>query len=101
MSEQVPLSRREFGLAVTGLAAAPLVAPADAEPKPAEPTDAMAASADGLLEMVRARYGKHLNDDQLKAIRQSILRSVRGAQNMYRTELKNADEPAFVFDVEV
>jgi hypothetical protein len=91
MSETFP-SRREFAaaalLAVAGVA--------DAQPpKPDDPT------ADATTAMLRARFGKHLTDEQLKALQGNLLGMLLTAERMKRVKLTNADEPAFTFSADV
>ena len=93
---EVP-NRRQFGKRVALLAAAPLAAPAlAAEEKPKEKPVAVVV-AEALVEVVRARHGKHLTKDQFGAVALSILRSQFSADRLRRVKLSNADEPAFSF----
>jgi len=92
MSEQP--TRRDFAAGLALLAVAPL-APA-ADDKPVDPT---VATADALLAIVKARYGKHLTEEQLTAVRNGLLGGTFRAAQLYKTPLKNSDEPAFVFGV--
>jgi hypothetical protein len=95
-------SRREFAraLALAGLApaAGSAAAPGAKVAPPADPLDAAAAA---LAEVVRARHGKHLADDQLKRVRASIHGYLASGRRMARVKLANADEPAFTFSAEV
>jgi len=93
-------TRREFGKAVALLAAAPAglalaSAAAAQEPKPnLTPRQATAAALHGIL---RARYGKHLSEEQLKRLRPRLNNNLANAEAMQRVPLVNADEPAFIF----
>lgn len=91
-------TRRQFGKRVALLAVAPLAAPAlaAADDKPKE-VPVPVAVAEALVEVVRARHGKHLAKDQLKQVALSILRSQFSARRLRDFELTNADEPAFTF----
>jgi hypothetical protein len=98
-------TRRQFTTALAVAVAAPLlaeeasaVAPPPAASTPANPR---AASADGLVEVVRARYGKHLTEAKLKRIRASILSGLSSAERLRKVKLRNADEPAFIFSADV
>ena len=85
-------TRRGFAKAVLLAAATPLVAEAGQER-----TEPAADPAKALAEIVRARYGKHLSEEQLKDIEKSIGRGQRAAEFLKRTALQNGDEPSFVF----
>jgi hypothetical protein len=100
-------TRREFTKKVALLAAAPLAAaeaaaapgpPLDGPPRPAE---AIASVGQALAEAVRLRYGKYLNEEQLKRVRQRIETSLRSGNAQRRPPLQNADEPDFVFFAEI
>ena len=97
-------TRRGFGKQLVSAAALPLAlsSPSVADDKPAKPTvDPATATVDALVEIVRARYGKHLTDEQLKVIRQGIGRDQRSAEALKRVPLKNSDEPAFAFRADI
>ena len=98
-------SRREFAKTVALMAAAPLVVagqqPTARAAQPAEPPGTIAASAQGLTEIVRSRHGKHLNEEQLKRIRQRIEGGLRSAERLKRARLLNSDEPDFIFGADV
>jgi hypothetical protein len=98
-------TRRQFGKKLALLAAAPLASPAlatlaappaAADDKPRDVPPAVAV-AEALTAIVRARHGKHLSDEQMKQVRLSILRSQLAAERLRKMELRNADEPAFIF----
>jgi hypothetical protein len=93
-------TRREFAKSLALLAAAPLAAEAAEKPE-AKPVPEPVASARTLVEVVRRRYGKHLNAEQLKQVQEGIARGLRTAELMKRQPLKNGDEPAFMFSAEV
>jgi hypothetical protein len=84
-------SRREFAaaLAAAGLASGTAAAAAD-EPKPP-------SEAEALLLVIRARYGKHIEKEQLPQILGGIRRSLASAERLQRVKLTNADEPAVLF----
>jgi hypothetical protein len=98
-------TRREFAKALALAAAAPLVASpntarADDPTPPAKPPGPLAA-AEALTELARLQHGKHLTDEQLKAVQRSILGGVFAAERMNKVPLKNSDEPAFVFSADL
>jgi hypothetical protein len=63
--------------------------------EPAKPEGA-AAVVQALTEVVRQRYGKHLDEDQLKAVQRSIGFHVSTAERLSKFPLKNSDEPIWV-----
>ena len=92
-------SRRQFTKSIALLAAAPLAGslqPAVAQEKADPP-----APAQALTDVVRSRYGKHLTEEQLKAVQRGIERNLRNADTLRKTNLKNSDEPDFVFSADV
>jgi hypothetical protein len=104
-------SRREFTKTLAVVAATPLIAGSavarEQETRPAAaapqnpPAEQPSLSALALSEMVRARYDKYITKEQMDQIKRSIDRSLRSADRMKQFELKNSDEPAFAFSVEV
>src|SRR5258708_4021264 len=85
-------TRREFAAAIALLAAAPLL-PAQQPKVPQELT----AQLEPLVALAKAKYGKHLNDEQMKAVARGIARTLVSAQQLNRVKLNNGDEPAVVF----
>jgi len=88
-----PTTRRKF-IKAAGLSAVAAVggpALAQEEPRPAR------SQSESLAEIVRARFGQHLSEAQLKSIQQRLGRQLATAEQMKRTRLANGDEPAFVF----
>jgi hypothetical protein len=92
LSEMDEPTRREFAAALALLAVAPAL-PAQQPRLPAE----VAGQLEPLVALVKAKYGKHLNEDQLKAVARGIARNLVTSQRLNRTKLKNADEPSVVF----
>jgi hypothetical protein len=91
-------TRRDFTRCLALLAAAPLAVPtAPAQAAPETLADAAAA----LLEVARARYGKHLSEEQLQALASSVARGVASAERMKRIPLRNGDEPAIIFQADL
>jgi hypothetical protein len=85
------LTRRQLGLAALA-AAAPAAAAQDEKPKPP-------SAADALLEIVKLRYGKQLDEAKLKAVRGNLQRDLATAEKLHKLEV--ADEPAFAFSAEL
>jgi hypothetical protein len=72
---------------------------AAAGPKPA--ADASLSPAQAMSDVVRIRHGKHLTEEQLTLIKQSIENSLRAAERMKQWKLQNGDEPAFTFSADL
>lgn len=105
-------TRRQFAKSLAAVAATPLalptVAPARQEPTPARPrppqtppAEPPSPVAEALTEVVRKRYPNFLNEDQIGEVRKSIDRGLRSAERMRLFDLKNGDEPAFIFTTQV
>lgn len=90
------MDRRDFGLAVAGLAVGGL---ADTAAGQSAVPDL--ATANALTDIVKARWGQHLNEEQTVKLRLSLQRSLAAAGRMAAFKLQNGDEPAFVFSAEV
>src|SRR4051812_33028473 len=97
---QGPTSRREFTATLALLAAAPLVAPAAGAADKAAP-DPLVDAATSLTEAIKARHGKHLTEEQLQSVGQSVLRLLTNAERMKRVPLRNSDEPAAIFQADL
>jgi hypothetical protein len=93
-------SRRDFNKAVTALAASSLAAGSPCVFAD-EPVDPLAAPTQAMFDIVRARYGKHLSEEQLKRLRQKIRQEQRDAARLRSLRLNNSDEPAFVYSADV
>ena len=94
-------SRRDFNKTVALLAAGAVGATAaDAGPAQEKPLT-LPTTSQALMDIVRSRYGKHLNEEQLKRVRQKILAGLRSADQLRKVPLKNSDEPAFLFQADV
>jgi hypothetical protein len=96
-SGAAPTTRREFHKTITLMAATPLTTGLESAPAEAAQTQPPRTSAEALIELVRIRYGKHLDDEQLQAVRRSIERQLLSAELLRKSRLKNSDEPDFVF----
>ena len=102
-------TRRDFaltlGAATLGACVGtPTVPPAPVLPTPtASPTnaetDANAALADAMTELVRRRHGAHLNDEQITKVREDIVSGLRASDRLRAILLPNATEPDLVFAV--
>jgi hypothetical protein len=97
-------TRREFTTALVLAAAAPLAAaasPAAADaPAPPKP-EGVAGLARTLAEVVRGRYGAHLDAGQQAAVERGIAGNLLAADRLRRVRLDNHDEPAFAFTADV
>jgi hypothetical protein len=91
-------TRRQFAKKVAALAAAPAVASAATAQEPAPPER---TAGQALAEVVRLRYGMHLNADQLRRVTQRIENNQRMADRLKRITLQNGEEPAFQFSPDV
>lgn len=83
--------RRFLKTAALGSLAAAAPALAQDQPRPAR------GQAEALAEIARLRFGQHLNEAQMKSVQQRLGRQLATGEQMKRTRLTNADEPAFVF----
>ncbi|MBY0524382.1 MAG: hypothetical protein K2R98_13330 [Gemmataceae bacterium] len=91
-------NRREFARTLAVMVAAPVVAQVSAPEAPAQPVgDPLAVAAEALTDIARARYGKDLTTEQVKAIKTSIYRRQSAANLLKKVKLQNGDEPSFVF----
>ena len=82
-------------LAPSALAALPVQAPPVAPPPPPAPEPVVEA----LAEIVKRRYGAHLSDDDLLAVRKLLVEAVKtGDRLRAAAPLGNGDEPATVFE---
>jgi len=91
--------RREFHKTIGLLAAGSLGLPAleAGAAQSAGDGNPRTVAATALMDIIRARYGKFLSEDQLKRVRQKVLGNVSTAESLRRVPLQNSDEPAFVF----
>jgi hypothetical protein len=95
-------SRRSFHGKVALLAAAPLLAPASAARADENPPrDPQAATLQALMDIIRHRYGKHLNAEQLDRVRRQVQIDLLIADRLRRFPLREGSEPAFVFQADV
>jgi hypothetical protein len=94
MSVPQSLTRRQFTstVALSGLAG---VNADKTEDDPAE------TSVDALAALLKARYGKHLTEAELKRLRPWLWNSLGSAEQIAKVKLTNSDEPAFIFTADV
>lgn len=87
-------TRRQFHQTVAALALPASVAEAAQAEKPRNAVEA-------LVELIRARHGKQLDDEQLKAVRRSVERTTLLAEQLKKFPLKNGDEPDVTFSADL
>lgn len=75
------------------------VLPVPATSPPATDADANAALADAMTTLVRQRYGAHLSDEQITAVRGDVLSGLRASDRLRAILLPNSTEPDVVFAV--
>src|SRR5262249_34916409 len=92
-------SRREFHKAIGLLAAGTLglTPPQAGAAQPASDGNPRTVAAAALMDIIRARYGRFLSEEQLKRVRQKVLANLSMSESLRRVALQNSDEPAFVF----
>lgn len=107
-------SRRRFTktlaaafVAAPALSAQAQTPPATAEPKaPPQPQPTPAPQgppapsplALAYFEVARQRFGASLTPEQLEAVKRDLEGNVRTAERLRASQLKNSDEPDFVFE---
>jgi predicted lipid-binding transport protein (Tim44 family) len=94
--KQPKITRRQFAKVAAAGAVATAAAPALAGTTQPEP----APDARALYEMIRSRYGKHLDAEQLQRVRTRVLANVRMAERLRKFPV-GQDDPAFVFQADV
>ena len=90
-----PNRRRFLGAAAAAATAVAAPALAHADDPPAAPTAAQA-----LGDLMRARFGQHLNAEQLKRAQGEVAALVRTADALRRIPMEHSEEPATVFVAE-
>jgi hypothetical protein len=91
-----PINRRDFTKAAA-LAAAGLATPTPAAAAAAQPPATTDVQA--LYDLIRARYGKYLDANQLQDVRDDIEGNVRRAAQLRKFPVGDVD-PAFVFSAD-
>lgn len=103
-------SRRAFAKSLAAIAAVPLVADASGPARPAsaapaaplpQGTKPASALAQALTDAAKARYGKHINPDDLPKLAQDLDGTLAAAERVGRIKLANGDEPAFTFTADI
>jgi hypothetical protein len=69
-------------------------------PYPALDPDEVASLSARLFELVSARFGGRLSADQVDEVRGRIQAQIAATEQLHRFPLTNADEPAFVLDLQ-
>jgi hypothetical protein len=72
---------------------APSTAAPGAAPKPEPPSE----DARALAAIVKRRYGKHLDHQQIESITRDLDGDLKAAQRLHDVKLANGDEPDFTF----
>ena len=67
---------------------------------PALDPDEVARLSERLLELVSARFGGALSPGQLDEVRGCVEAQIAATEKLHRFPLTNADEPAFVLDLQ-
>jgi hypothetical protein len=78
-------------------AAAPKGMPAAADTSKAPPKEEISEDAKALASIVKRRYGKFLNDEQMKTITEDLDGTLKSAQRLHSVKLANGDEPDTTF----
>lgn len=103
--KQTNKSRREFAKRLALISSTPIlttfcISSTPSETQNSAPQSAeqlIDASAKGLLEITKVRYGKNIGKDDLPKIQSAIARNYVMAEKLRQTKLKNSDEPAIIF----
>jgi hypothetical protein len=70
----------------------------DEKPKQDKPKDEPTRTeADARMDLIIARYGKHLDEAARKVVRNEVQQHIRRAETLKRFALTNGDEPYPVF----
>jgi len=100
-------SRREFTKKLALGASAPMLTPFCASSlnvpsqEVASTVTQKETAAKGLMEVVKFRYGQHIEKNDLTKIEGAIARNLEIAEDLKRFKLKNSDEPATIFSAKV
>ena len=54
-------------------------------------------TAQAYAEVARARFGKHLSDEEFARVKRDLEGNVRASERLAASKLKNSDEPDFIF----
>jgi hypothetical protein len=69
----------------------------DEKPKDDKPKEEPRTEVDARMDLIIARYGKHLDEAARKTVRAEVQQHVRRAETLKRFALSNGDEPYPVF----
>jgi hypothetical protein len=102
-------SRRAFAKSLAAIAAVPLVTDVSSSAMPVAPvapplpqgTKPPSALAQALTDAAKARYGKHINPDDLPKLAQDLDGTLAAAERVGRVKLANGEEPAFTFTADI
>ncbi|MCI0486327.1 MAG: hypothetical protein L0229_06975 [Blastocatellia bacterium] len=111
-SDGLGRSRRRFAKSLAVMAATPILShAAEARAHESSSLDRAASqtqapqkyppAVEAMGEAVRYRYGKYLDESQLDEVKRRIDRNLRFADMLKQVELKNGDEPAFIFSADL
>jgi hypothetical protein len=93
--------RRNFVRAIAlGGSTIALTRPAQADDEKTTPKDEpskLRSEVDARMDLILARFGKHLDDEAKKSIRAEVESIVKRGEQMRKFELTNGDEPFPVF----
>ena len=95
----ITIGAATLGACVPASAGPPAPAATTAVPTPEPGTDANAALAAAMTQLVRQRYGAHLTDDQIAGVRDDIRSGLRASDRLRAMLLPNGTEPDVVFAV--
>lgn len=71
--------------------------PAAKPAPPAEEPPAISADAKSMMEVVKRRYGRHLNEEQAQEILEELNWRVSAGEALRKVPFANGDEPDFIF----
>ncbi len=91
------LSRRQFTQLAAAVAAATGIGATVAADEPAKPAITEQQAVDAII---RQRYGKHLNEEQISRLTRRVMGLRFNADSLKRVPLTNGDEPAVIFQVD-
>ena len=71
--------------------------PAATTPQQQPPPQKPSPVAEAYAEVARARFGKHMSDEEFARVKRDLEGNVRTAERLAASKLKNSDEPDFIF----
>jgi hypothetical protein len=87
------LSRRDFALLLGGLGSLGLLDSVQAQDEEKKLPDAQAVS-DALEVLCRQKFGKILNEEQIKRVHRAVVTRRSTGDSLKKTTLQNGDDPA-------